>query len=66
VVHCSENIENIKNKTKNIKNKTSEYALLEYRVQFGVNFYEFGSADFAENRVLFLKFKFNFQKGGQI
>jgi len=41
--------------------------LSEYRVQFGVNFHNFGMTGFAENRLMFLKIWINFtiySKGG--
>jgi len=51
----------------NIKNLTSIYVVPEYRVQFGVNFNNFGSTVFAEERLMFPKICIHFSiysKGG--
>jgi len=43
-------------KSVNIQNYTSDNTVPEYRAQFSVDFSEFGSAVFAKNKVMFLKF----------
>jgi len=50
----------LKIKSVNIRNLTINYVVPDYKVHFGVNFHNFVTTGFAENRLLFLKIWINF------